>query len=115
MCWLDAVLLWPEDAVTGAGTLLRNHIWDRRQRTVVDAEDADEVGAEIGHHHELVGRVQDGLVWEGRGLAYWVDGSVGERECSRLLNHAVGGGAVGGETVAAAARTRQLDRVSQNG
>lgn len=106
VCRLNAVLLRPENAVTGAGALLRRHILDRRQPTVVDAEDADEVGAEIGHHHELGGRVHDGLVWEGRGLAYRVDGSVGERECGRLLNHAAGTGAVGVDAVSAAARTR---------
>lgn len=105
MCRLDTVLLRPENAVTGAGALLRRHILERRQPTVADAEDADEVGAEIGYHHELGGRVHDGLMWEGRGLAYRVDGSVGERECGRLLNHAASG-AEGVDTVAAAARTR---------
>lgn len=116
MCRREASLLGPEMAVTGAGALLSLDILKEGESTVLDTEDPDEVGAEIGNHGELGGWVQNDLMGEGSHLADGVDGFVceGKRGCVLDCARAADTPSVDAVATTAGEETRQYTNTTTN-
>ena len=70
----------------GAGWGLERGLLGQSLGLGVNGEDADEVGAEIGHDDVLTSRVEDGLMWVRRGLAVWDCTWAGHGEAEGLIS-----------------------------